>query len=310
MNTELASVYQNLTSHLLGSETASELLMTGLLADGHVLIQGAPGMGKTSLAKVVALSIQSTFRRIQFTPDLLPSEITGYNVYDQSSGEFAFHKGPVFSNVILADEINRASPRTQSALLEAMNEAQVSVDGKTYQLSKPFFVIATENHLSSTGTFPLPDSQLDRFLLSFDMPAPSAETQVDILALHTNGRQTKEIPAVLAEEQVVDIQADVHRIHVSRNVMEYVVNLCNAMESCRDLVTGPSTRASIALMSAAKAQAYLCDRDSVYPDDVKRVFPYVFRHRMVLKSGGGRNDLRVTKILGEILSSTSIPMGT
>jgi MoxR-like ATPase len=187
MHGELEKLYENLTTKVLGVELASELVLTALLAEGHVLIQGAPGMGKTSLARIVAESIEAEFRRIQFTPDLLPSEILGFNIYDQGERQFVFHKGPIFGNVILADEINRASPRTQSALLESMNETQVTIDGYTYQLEKPFFVIATENHLSSVGTFPLPDSQLDRFVISFDLQHPGHDTSVEILDIHARG---------------------------------------------------------------------------------------------------------------------------
>lgn len=308
MNDELGKLYSTLTTYLLGSQRASELLITGLLADGHVLIQGPPGMGKTSLAKTIASSIQTSFKRIQFTPDLLPSEILGYSIYDQASASFVLHRGPVFCNVLLADEINRASPRTQSALLEAMQECQVSIDGVTYKLGKPFFVIATENNISSLGTFPLPDSQLDRFLLSFEMPSPDHGTHVAILESHAKGLPYKDVPPVMNGEQLVAMQTDVRAVHVSRAVMEYVSRLCQAVGSHKALTAGPSTRASIAVMNAARAQAYIHDRESVYPDDVKSIFTQVLRHRLTTKQGSARNIGLVENILDEIKNTTPVPM--
>jgi MoxR-like ATPase len=308
MNERLNSLLRNLTTHLLGSESASELLVTGLLAGGHVLVQGSPGMGKTSLARVMAASIQTTFRRIQFTPDLLPSDIIGFNLYDQATSQFVLHEGPVFSNVILADEINRASPRTQSALLEAMQESQVTIDGTTHALARPFFVVATENHLSSMGTFPLPDSQLDRFLLSFEMPSPGKDTQATILASHASNALAAPVQAVMDGRELVEMQTRVHQIHVARSVLEYVVHLCSSIGAHRAFAAPPSTRASIALMNAARAWAFLQGRDAVYPDDIKRVFCPVFRHRLALKESLGRKDDRIETVLDEIKESTPVPM--
>lgn len=307
MNDELERLYKSLTTYLLGSELASELLITGLLAGGHVLIQGAPGTGKTSLARTIAASISTTFKRIQFTPDLLPSEILGYNIYDQSTASFVLHKGPVFSNVLLVDEINRASPRTQSALLESMQENQVSIDGVTYPLERPFFVIATENHLSSLGTFPLPDSQLDRFLLSFEMTTHDTDTHVAILASHAEGLQEAALPGILTGAQLVEMQDAVRRLHVARPVMEYIAGLCAALGSNKALTGGPSTRASIALMNAARAQAFMQGRDSVYPDDVKKILPYVLRHRLIPKQGSIRNTGLIESILDEVRNTTHVP---
>jgi MoxR-like ATPase len=307
MNRNVQAVYDNLVSGVLGSEVAAELLVSGILAEGHILIQGQPGSGKTSLAKILAASIRCPFTRIQFTPDLLPSDIVGYSIYDQAEQKFVFHQGAVFGQVILADEINRASPRTQSALLEAMSERQVSVDGKTYGLDRPFFVIATENHLSSAGTFPLPDSQLDRFLLSFEMKRPDPSRQVDVLALHMDGGDGVDVQPVMSREDVTAAQEEVCAVGVSHSVMRYVVGLCEATHEADDFVSGVSLRASIALMAAAKTQAYLDGRTHVYPDDVKRVMPYVLRHRLVMTTGGHRRHRDVENRLREILESVPVP---
>jgi MoxR-like ATPase len=309
MNSDLQPLYDNLTSNLLGSERSAELLITGLLAEGHVLIQGAPGLGKTTLAKILAQSLDCEFRRIQFTPDLLPADILGYTIYDQSESAFVFHRGPVFSHIILADEINRASPRIQSALLESMNESQVSVDGVTYELEKPFCVIATQNHLNSAGTFPLPEPQLDRFLLSFNMDFPDADTQVDVLAYHADGRSEASISPVMSRETLTSLIRMVKEMYISRDIMSYIVSLCEATRDHPELLTGASPRASIALMNAARANACFHGHSGVYPDDVKRVMPYVFRHRLSGRSSSIDHSQQVENLLCEILDETPVPVG-
>ena len=308
MSKELQALLGNLTTHLIGSESVSRLLLTGLLADGHVLIQGPPGIGKTSLAKTLAASVGADFKRIQFTPDLLPSDIVGCSIYDQSAKEFQFHRGPIFGHIILADEINRASPRTQSALLEAMSERQVSVEGATYPLEKPFFVVATENHLSSVGTFPLPDSQLDRFLLSFEMPSPDAATRKGILAFHAGGGSDREIVPVMSRRALVEGQGVARRIRVSESILEYVARICEAVKDKKEFAGGVSARASIALMNAARAWAGMEGRDAVCPEDVKAVTLPVLRHRLFLNTFDGRSSKRVEGLLHQILDSVEVPM--
>ncbi len=309
MNSLLKPLYRNLTDHLLGSEQSAELLITGLLADGHILIQGAPGLGKTTLAKVLADSLTCVFRRVQFTPDLLPADILGYTIYDQSDGEFIFHPGPIFGNIILADEINRASPRIQSALLESMSETQVSVDGVTHALEKPFCVIATQNHLSSAGTFPLPEPQLDRFLLSFEMVIPDSDTQLEILAYHADGRSTAPVSPVMGRDDLLSMIESVKNMYISRDIMAYIVSLCDATHEHREFTSGASPRAAIALMNAARANACFHGHDGVYPDDVKRVMPYTLRHRLGGRHASGGNTRHIEEVLAEILDSTPVPVG-
>ena len=309
MTQEWQRLYGNLTANLKGSERGSVLVLIGLLAEGHVLIQGPPGTGKTSLAKVLARSIHCPFSRIQFTPDLLPADILGYSIYDQAKSEFVFHRGPVFSSIILADEINRASPRTQSALLEAMNEKQATIDGTTYALESPFIVVATQNQLASVGTFPLPDSQLDRFMISFDMLSPDPETRLAILDLHAAGLPEENVAAVMTREDVVESQRAVRAIGVSPRVMEYIVALCESVRLHRDFLGGPSPRAEIAMMRAAQACAYLESRDAVFPEDVKHVMPNVLRHRLELRAGADRSMARIGEVLKGVLASTEVPVG-
>jgi MoxR-like ATPase len=309
MTQEWQRLYDNLTANLKGSERASALMLIGLLAEGHVLIQGPPGTGKTSLAKALAQSIRCPFCRIQFTPDLLPADILGYSIYDQAKGEFVFHRGPIFNSIILADEINRASPRTQSALLEAMNETQASIDGTTYSLETPFIVVATQNQLASVGTFPLPDSQLDRFLISFNMPTPDPETQLAILDQHSAGSPEQDVAAVMTRDEVLAGQQAVRKIVVSPRIMEYIVALCEAVRLHRDFVAGPSPRAEIAIMRAAQACAYLENRDAVFPEDVKHVMPNVLRHRLELRTGADRSMDRAAGVLKGVLTATEVPVG-
>ncbi len=308
MHDRISSLYDNLNTYVLGCENASTLLITGLLANGHVLIQGAPGVGKTSLAKTMAASLQCEFKRIQFTPDLLPSDVVGYTIYDQDSNSFVFHNGPVFGNVILADEINRAGPRTQSALLEAMNERQVSVDGSTYSLERPFFVVATENHLTTAGTFALPDSQLDRFLLSFKMDAPGPDSRMEILKFHAGSEAQETVRPTLTRNELANMQLEVMNSYVSGNIQRYIVDISERLKKHKDIDFGPSPRAEIALMNAARAYAYVRDRNAVHPDDVKTMAPYVLRHRLSLRHTRGHDSDHVERLIDEILTATPVPM--
>ncbi len=313
MKNTLDDLRQRLTRHVVGAEDAAFCLLTALLAGGHVLIQGAPGIGKTSLAHGLARLIDGTFRRVQFTPDLLPSDLLGHSIYHQATGEFAFVEGPVFSHLMLADEINRTSPRIQSALLECMNEAQVSIDGVTRKLSSPFLVIATQNNRYAAGTFPLPEPQLDRFLLSVEMSLPDVERQTEILRLHadTGGVNGSTLEPLVSVETVSEWQKKTRDVKVADAVCRYIVDLCEAARQHPALGDGVSARGSIALMRAAQAAALLDGNAAVYPDDVKRVAIPVLAHRLVPAGDEYGGELprrgRVVAVLGEILRSTPVP---
>lgn len=272
-----------LTSTVLGAESAAELLLVALLARGHVLIEGPPGIGKTSLAHTLASSIGGTFKRVQFTPDLLPADLLGYSLYRMDRGDFEFVPGPVFAHCLLADEINRTSPRVQSALLECMNEHQVSLEGVTRQLPEPFLVIATQNDGDPHGTFPLPEPQLDRFLLSIRMELPAAEVQERILLGHaTGGINGKRAPEPLVQpEDVLALQALVRQVTLSTPLAAYITALCESLRRRAGGDHAVSVRASLAVMQAARAAAFVEQASAVHPDHVQSVFPAVMRHRLV-----------------------------
>jgi MoxR-like ATPase len=299
----LLQLRDRLSRAVLGSEEAGNLLLTALLARGHALIEGAPGVGKTSLAQTLANGIGGTFKRIQFTPDLLPSDILGYHLYKQHNGNFEFVPGPVFSNLLLADEINRTSPRVQSALLEAMNEGQVSIDGSTRELEKPFLVVATQNITSSTGTFPLPEPQLDRFLLSIPMSLPDAETQRNILNAHASGELDNSVRDPLLEpEDVLALQQRAADLPIAPALNEYIISLCEAVRRAAGGNHTVSVRASLALMRAAQAAAFLDGQTAVHPDHVQAVFPHVLRHRLLPDDGSAPDP-----ILQAALKETPVP---
>ena len=299
----LQKLRAQLLSTVLGSDEAVNLLLTALLARGHVLVTGPPGIGKTTLAHTLATSLGGAFRRVQFTPDLLPSDILGYNLYRQQSGEFEFIAGPVFANLLLADEINRASPRTQSSLLEAMNEKQVTIDGTTHPLPNPFLVVATQNDTSSTGTFPLPEPQLDRFLLSIPMRLPDDRTQLEILRYHST-REPETVPTteVISLDDLRSLQAQSHRIPVSDTLQRYLLSLCQAVRSIVGQDHAVSTRATLALQRASQAAALLDGQSAVHPDHVQEIFPHVLRHRLISEATPDADHL-----LASALEQTPVP---
>ncbi len=284
MRQQLQELHQRLTSTVLGAETPAFLLITALLANGHVLIQGAPGIGKTSLAATLARSVDATFSRIQFTPDLLPADITGYSMYHQGTGQFQFIPGPVFSNIVLADEINRTSPRIQSALFECMSEQQVTVDGVTRRLNSPFMVIATQNNLFSTGTFPLPEPQLDRFLLGINMTLPDLDTQARLLAIHAErGPQFQETTPLLHSDDIAAAQREAAAVPVNDRLCRYITLVCESLRRADAGRGSLSARAALAVMRTAQAAAWLEEAKAVYPDHVKKIAPAVLAHRLILK---------------------------
>ncbi len=276
-------INDNIGRVLIGKRAEIDLVLTCLFAGGHALLDDVPGTGKTVLAKSLARSLKCDFKRIQFTADLLPSDITGLSVYNQKEGEFVFQPGPAFTNILLADEINRTTPRTQSALLECMEEKQITVDGETKPLSAPFFTIATQNPVESSGTFALPEAQLDRFLIRLTLGYPSSEESVDILTNYINGSPTIELEPVASGEDIVAIQEAISSVQVSQPIREYIVALVEATRGSDDIELGISTRGMLALLRACQAYAAIQGRDYVLPDDVKALAVPVFAHRLILK---------------------------
>lgn len=281
----LKKLHDRLTATVLGAEDAATLLLTALLARGHVLIEGAPGIGKTTLAHTLASSIGGEFKRIQFTPDLLPADLLGYSLYRMDSGGFEFIPGPVFANCVLADEINRTSPRVQSALLESMNEGRVTLDGETRELPRPFLVIATQNDTYATGTFPLPEPQLDRFLLSISMSLPDPDVQSRILMAHASGGIPSPDSALVTPEEILALQDAAAALPVSENIAAYITALCQTLRRLAGAEHAVSIRASLAILQAARANAFLDEAAAVHPDHVQAVFPAVMRHRLLPDDG-------------------------
>lgn len=300
----LKPLLRHLAETVIGAEEPARMLLTALLADGHVLIEGAPGIGKTTLAHTLAASMGGIFKRVQFTPDLLPSDLLGYNLYRSTKGEFEFIPGPVFANCLLADEINRTSPRVQSALLESMNEGKVTIDGVTRDLPRPFMVIATQNDTHTAGTFPLPEPQLDRFLLSLEMTLPDADRQTEILLSHASRTDNVE-PAAdisLSRESILGLQAEAARVAVSPAIAKYITSLCEALRELAGSSQSVSIRASLAILRAARANAFLESAPAVYPDHVQAIFPAVMRHRILMDE-----SFDPLELIGIALAKTAIP---
>jgi MoxR-like ATPase len=304
----LGRLRENIGSVLLGHPAAIDLALVTLLADGHLLIEDVPGIGKTLLAKAMARSLDCRCHRIQFTPDLLPSDLIGTSVFHQPSGEFIFKEGPLFAHVILADEINRATPRTQSALLEAMSDRQVSVDGCTRPLGPPFLVLATQNPFEFEGTFPLPESQMDRFLLRLHLGYPDRQFEKEVLTRHRAGEPVETLKPVMDIAAVAELQHEVRQVRVDDSLNDYILDLVTATREHAGLYLGASTRAALALYRAAQAQALLEGRDYVVPDDVKRLARPVLAHRLLAKGyrQGARGDA-AEEITKEIVEQTPLP---
>ncbi|MCM8796913.1 MAG: MoxR family ATPase [Candidatus Omnitrophica bacterium] len=297
----------NIEKVIVGKTEVVKLLIVGLLTNGHILIEDVPGTGKTMLALALVKSINGNFKRIQFTPDLLPSDVTGGFVYNPKTGEFDFKQGPVFTNILLADEINRTTPRTQSALLECMQEYKVTLDGNTFVLSSPFMVIATQNPIEYQGTYPLPEAQIDRFLMRLDVGYVSEDEEVKIINSQKVRHPIEKLEAVMDLEQVLDLQERVKKINVSEHILKYIVRLVAATRKNNDIKLGASPRASIALMRASCAWALLEERDYVIPEDVASLFPWVLRHRLTLQPRVAISGKGIQDVIGELLNSTPIP---
>lgn len=299
------TVRDNISRVLVGREETIDPVLISLMCGGHVLLEDVPGVGKTMLAKCLARSLECGFKRIQFTPDLLPSDLTGINYFDQKRGEFIFRPGPVFTNIILADEINRATPRTQSSLLECMEEKQVTVDGETRQLHRPFFVIATQNPVETRGTFPLPEAQLDRFFMRLKMGYPDPKEGMVILKRFRDSDPMETLKTAASAEAVLEAQNVVTSVRTSEAVQQYIVDIIEATRHDNRISLGVSPRGSIALMKAAQVNAVLDDRDYITPDDVKKMAVPVLAHRLIIKghaiAGGTENaENTVREILGTV----------
>jgi MoxR-like ATPase len=304
----LAALNANLQSVIYGKSECIDVLIVALLASGSVLIEDVPGVGKTTLAKALARSIDAKYNRIQFTPDLLPADILGSSIYNPVSGDFRFDPGPIFCNILLADEINRASPRTQSALLEAMNESQATIEGKRYPLPNPFIVIATENPIEFHGTYPLPEAQLDRFLIRMAIGYPTAVVEIDILKSHAHAEPLDKIEPVLTLEQVRQIQQEVAGIHVDDSILEYIVEIVHATRRDGRLQLGLSTRGTLMISRAARARAYLQRRDHVVPDDVQWVISYVLPHRVIPTVKSRHDNLTTNQIITDVVAQIEVPV--
>lgn len=303
----LEAIKENIKKVVVGKDDVIDLLLVSLICSGHIIIEDLPGLGKTTLASALAASLGCDFQRIQFTPDVLPSDITGFNVYDINTGKKSFHKGSVHAQIVLADEINRASPKTQSALLEAMQERQVTVDGVTYQLPKPFMILATENPVDTAGTYPLPEAQLDRFLMRINMGYPSYEAEIEILKANRSALQEVKLDAVTTAQEIVEIQKALELVYVSDEIFKYIVNITAATREFDGVVMGVSPRGSIALAQAACGLAILNGRNFVIPDDVKRLAPYVLAHRMIMKNRSGAKGTTAEDTINAILSTIKVP---
>ena len=300
-----SKIKENIAKVIVGKDDVINLLLTALLADGHVLIEDMPGTGKTKLAKALAASLDADFNRIQFTPDLLPADITGLDIYNQKSGQFEFTKGPVFTNILLADEINRATPRTQSGLLECMEERQVTVDGQTHTLDEPFFLIATQNPVETAGTYPLPEAQLDRFMMQIKMGYPTVAEELQIINRYISHDPLEDLLPVCSKNDLFKMKEMVKEVFVHDSVKEYITHLVEATRKHPMLVLGVNPRGTLALLKCTQAYAAIMGRDYVTPDDVKTLCTSVFSHRL-LSYSTDRNTT-VSRILSEILSSVEVP---
>ena len=297
---------ENIGKVIAGKEETIQLLLAALLSGGHVLLEDMPGTGKTKLAKSLAASMEGVFSRIQFTPDLLPSDVTGMNIYNRKSGEFVLHKGPVFANVLLADEINRATPRTQAGLLECMEEHQVTIDGQRLMLESPFMVIATQNPVESAGTFPLPEAQMDRFMMRLSMGLPGQEEEVLILERFGGEDPYEKLESVITREQILQMREAAKEVFVHPVLQTYIVELAAATRKEPELAFGVSPRGSLALMQAAKAYAALWGRSYCIPDDIRALAVPVFSHRLGFQ-GGRRDTARQQALVQRILKEVPVP---
>jgi len=300
-------IIENVSKVIVGRTDVIEYALAALIARGHILVEDVPGVGKTMLAKSLSTSIGCNFKRIQFTPDLLPSDVAGVSVYNQASGEFQFRPGPIMAEVVLADEINRATPKTQSALLEAMEELQVTVDGITHQLHHPFIVMATQNPIEYEGTFPLPEAQLDRFLMRISLGYPDFDEEMSVIEQQEQEHPIDSLEAVSTPTEVVALQESAKEVYVDQVVRQYIVTFIEATREHRDVTLGASPRASLGLFRAARALALVLDRDYVIPDDIKSLAPSVTAHRIILSPSARMRGVRSVDVVNDLLNTVPVP---
>ncbi len=308
MKTSIENLIGNIEKVIVGKRDIIEKVIITLISGGHLLIEDVPGIGKTMIAKALAKSINLDFKRIQFTPDLLPSDIIGITIYNEKTKEFDFKKGPIFSNVILADEINRSTPKTQSALLEAMEEKQVTVDGITHKLIEPFFVVATENPIEYEGTFPLPEAQLDRFFMKIEVGYPDKDYEIEMLNRLEKVHPILTIEEVISKDKIIEIQNEVKNVYVDQSIKEYIVNLGRTLRDDDDIYLGPSPRGLLILMKVSQGRAYILGRNYVIPDDVKELFYPVMSHRIIVKPESKIKGINEKDVLERVLLKVEVPI--
>ncbi|MDP3385691.1 MAG: MoxR family ATPase [Eubacteriales bacterium] len=307
-NDQAVKILDNMKKAIIGKDEVLEKVLIALLAAGHLLIEDVPGVGKTTLVKALAKTMDLTYKRVQFTPDLMPSDIIGVNIYDKNTGTFIFKKGPIFNQVFLADEINRTSPKTQSSLLQAMEEGEVSTEDSHFILEKPFMVLATQNPLEYQGTFPLPEAQLDRFLMRLSIGYPQKADEREILKNHSSHKDLGHIGAVVTQSEILDMQREVENTTVHDDIVDYIINIANVTRSHESLQLGASPRAAIDLFKASKAKAFVLGRDYVIPDDVKEMVPPVLGHRLILSPEARIEGKKIDEVLKGVLKRVFVPV--
>jgi len=308
MNPMIEKILVNIEKVMIGKRNVAELSLVALLAEGHVLLEDVPGVGKTMMVRALAKSVNASFRRIQFTPDLLPSDVTGVSIYNPKEMEFQFRPGPLMGNIILADEINRTSPKTQSALLEGMEEASVTIDGVTHKLKKPFFVMATQNPIEYEGTYPLPEAQLDRFLLKMKMGYPDMNEEIEVLNRAQKIPPIEDLEPAIDLEGLLDLQKEIKDVFVDETIKRYIVDIVNRTRGHGSVYLGASPRGSIALMKAAQAYAYMYGRDFVLPDDIQYLAPFVLSHRIILKSEAKFEGISAEEVVNRVIGRVPVPI--